>query len=126
MSRRKNLIITWLVVSLFTTFLAALILVLRKDYSTRGFSDATFVSGATMLFVFLFRLVTQLGTFDFVSYTFMRIAHSFKKKGSEVVESVGDYVENKRIERLKKDRIYIPYIVVSSLYIMAGAILTFI
>ena len=107
---KRNRLIMWLVLSGVTLIAATLILVLRKDYSTRGFSDATFIPGVVVLFLFLLRLVRDAGTFDLVSYSISRIFQGTKEKSLDGMKTASEYVEGKRQERLKKDRYYLPYI----------------
>jgi len=123
---KRNRLIMWLVLSGVTLIAATLILVLRKDYSTRGFSDATFIPGVVVLFLFLLRLVRDAGTFDLVSYSISRIFQGTKEKSLDVMKTASEYVEGKRQERLKKDRYYLPYIIIAVAFIVAGVILAYI
>jgi len=123
---KRNRLIMWLVLSGVTLIAATLILVLRKDYSTRGFSDATFIPGVVVLFLFLLRLVRDAGTFDLVSYSISRIFQGTKEKSLDGMKTASEYVEGKRQERLKKDRYYIPYIIIAVAFIVAGVILAYI
>lgn len=123
---KRNRLIMWLVLSGVTLIAATLILVLRKDYSTRGFSDATFIPGVVVLFLFLLRLVRDAGTFDLVSYSISRIFQGTKEKSLDGMKIASEYVEGKRQERLKKDRYYLPYIIIAVAFIVAGVILAYI
>jgi hypothetical protein len=123
---KRNRLIMWLVLSAVTLIAATLILVLRKDYSTRGFSDATFIPGVVVLFLFLLRLVRDAGTFDLVSYSISRIFQGTKEKSLDGMKTASEYVEGKRQERLKKDRYYLPYIIIAVAFIVAGVILAYI
>ena len=123
---KRNRLIMWLVLSGVTLIAATLILVLRKDYSTRGFSDATFIPGVVVLFLFLLRLVRDAGTFDLVSYSISRIFQGAKEKSLDGMKTASEYVEGKRQERLKKDRYYLPYIIIAVAFIVAGVILAYI
>lgn len=123
---KRNRLIMWLVLSGVTVVAATLILVLRKDYSTRGFSDATFIPGVIVLFLFLLRLVRDAGTFDLVSYSISRIFQGTKEKSLDGMKTASEYVEGKRQERLKKDRYYLPYIIIAVAFIVAGVILAYI
>ncbi len=123
---KRNRLIMWLVLSAVTLIAATLILVLRKDYSTRGFSDATFIPGVVVLFLFLLRLVRDAGTFDLVSYSISRIFQGTKEKSLDGMKIASEYVEGKRQERLKKDRYYLPYIIIAVAFIVAGVILAYI
>lgn len=123
---KRNRLIIWLVLSGVTLIAATLILVLRKDYSTRGFSDATFIPGVVVLFLFLLRLVRDAGTFDLVSYSISRIFQGTKEKSLDGMKTASEYVEGKRQERLKKDRYYLPYIIIAVAFIVAGVILAYI
>ncbi|HOA11324.1 MAG TPA: DUF3899 domain-containing protein [Bacilli bacterium] len=123
---KRNRLIMWLVLSGVTLIAATLILVLRKDYSTRGFSDATFIPGVVVLFLFLLRLVRDAGTFDLVSYSISRIFQGTKEKSLDGMKTASEYVEGKRQERLKKDRYYLPYIIIAVAFIVAGVILAYI
>ena len=123
---KRNRLIMWLVLSGVTLIAATLILVLRKDYSTRGFSDATFIPGVVVLFLFLLRLVRDAGTFDLVSYSISRIFQGTKEKSLDGMKTASEYVEGKRQERLKKDRYYLPYIIIAVAFIVAGVILSYI
>ena len=123
---KRNRLIMWLVLSGVTLIAATLILVLRKDYSTRGFSDATFIPGVVVLFLFLLRLVRDAGTFDLVSYSISRIFQGTKEKSLDGMKTASEYVESKRQERLKKDRYYLPYIIIAVAFIVAGVILAYI
>ena len=123
---KRNRLIMWLVLSGVTLIAATLILVLRKDYSTRGFSDATFIPGVGVLFLFLLRLVRDAGTFDLVSYSISRIFQGTKEKSLDGMKTASEYVESKRQERLKKDRYYLPYIIIAVAFIVAGVILAYI
>lgn len=123
---KRNRLIMWLVLSGVTLIAATLILVLRKDYSTRGFSDATFIPGVVVLFLFLLRLVGDAGTFDLVSYSISRIFQGTKEKSLDGMKTASEYVEGKRQERLKKDRYYLPYIIIAVAFIVAGVILAYI
>lgn len=123
---KRNRLIMWLVLSGVTLIAATLILVLRKDYSTRGFSDATFIPGVVVLFLFLLRLVRDAGTFDLVSYSISRIFQGTKEKSLDGMKTASEYVEGKRQERLKKDRYYLPYIIIAFAFIVAGVILAYI
>jgi hypothetical protein len=40
--------------------------------------------------------------------------------------TAGEYIDEKREERLKKDRYYWPYFVIAFIFILAGAILAYI
>lgn len=123
---KRNRLIMWLVLSAVTLIAATLILMLRKDYSTRGFSDATFIPGVVVLFLFLLRLVRDAGTFDLVSYSISRIFQGTKEKSLDGMKTASEYVEGKRQERLKKDRYYLPYIIIAVAFIVAGVILAYI
>ena len=123
---KRNRLIMWLVLSGVTLIAATLILVLRKDYSTRGFSDATVIPGVVVLFLFLLRLVRDAGTFDLVSYSISRIFQGTKEKSLDGMKTASEYVEGKRQERLKKDRYYLPYIIIAVAFIVAGVILAYI
>lgn len=123
---KRNRLIMWLVLSGVTLIAATLILVLRKDYSTRGFSDATFIPGVVVLFLFLLRLVRDAGTFDLVSYSISRIFQGTKEKSLDGMKTASEYVEGKRQERLKKDCYYLPYIIIAVAFIVAGVILAYI
>lgn len=123
---KRNRLIMWLVLSGVTLIAATLILVLRKDYSTRGFSDATFIPGVVVLFLFLLRLVRDAGTFDLVSYSISRIFQGTKEKSLDGMKTASEYVEGKHQERLKKDRYYLPYIIIAVAFIVAGVILAYI
>jgi hypothetical protein len=123
---KRNRLIMWLVLSGVTLIAATLILVFRKDYSTRGFSDATFIPGVVVLFLFLLRLVRDAGTFDLVSYSISRIFQGTKEKSLDGMKTASEYVEGKRQERLKKDRYYLPYIIIAVAFIVAGVILAYI
>lgn len=123
---KRNRLIMWLVLSAVTLIAATLILVLRKDYSTRGFSDATFIPGVVVLFLFLLRLVRDAGTFDLVSYSISRIFQGTKEKSLDGMKTASEYVEGKRQERLKKDRYYLPYIIIAVAFIVAGVILAYV
>ena len=123
---KRNRLIMWLVLSAVTLIAATLTLVLRKDYSTRGFSDATFIPGVVVLFLFLLRLVRDAGTFDLVSYSISRIFQGTKEKSLDGMKTASEYVEGKRQERLKKDRYYLPYIIIAVAFIVAGVILAYV
>ncbi|OQC11490.1 MAG: hypothetical protein BWX74_00066 [Tenericutes bacterium ADurb.Bin087] len=123
--KKRNRLISWLVLSGVTLSAATLILVLRNDYTTRGFSDATFIPGVVVLFLFLLRLVRDAGVFDLVSYSFARIFQGTKEKSLEGMKTASEYVEGKKEERLKKDRYYLPYIIIAALFLVVGAILAY-
>ena len=122
----RNRLISWLVLSGVTIVASVLILVLRGNYDTRGFSDATFIPGVVALFLFLLKLIANAGAFDLVTYSFKRIAHGTKHKTVEDMPTAGEYIDEKREERLKKDRYYWPYFVIAFIFILAGAILAYI
>ena len=122
---RKRLT-NWLIRSALMLIVATLILVLRRDYSPRGFSDAFFIPGIVLFFVFLLKLVKDAGTFDMIAYTATRIIHGIRKKEVASLKDANTYIEYKRLERQTQSKYYWPDIVLSTLFIGAGAILAFI
>lgn len=121
--RTKSRLISWLIIGGFTLVIATLILVLSADYSARGFSNATFISGFIILAVFVLRFVANAGAFDLIGYSFHRLRYGTKNKELEEMKSASEYVFDRKEERKKKDNYYLPYIVVIVLFIGAAAIL---
>lgn len=123
---KRNRLISWLILSTITLVSGALILVLRADYSTRGISDAIFIPGIVIFVLFFLRLVKDAGAFDLLTYNVSRIFETVKEKRDAVRKSASEYISHKREERQKKERYYLPYVVLAFLLITAGAILAYI
>ena len=124
--RQKKRLVRWIGLIVFSVALGALVLILSQDYSLWGFSNATFIPGATVLGMALLRFVVQAGMFDLVAYSFNRVRHGTKRNELTEYPTAGDYLENRKVQRLKKDRYYIPDLVVSGVLIITSLILMFI
>ncbi|MFA5485775.1 MAG: DUF3899 domain-containing protein [Bacilli bacterium] len=121
--RQKKRFIKWLGLLIFNLLFGTLILIIGNDYTTWGFSNATFIPGAVTLFMFCLKLISNAGTFDLVSYSFSKIRQSMNQKDGGTGLSAHEYVEKKQTARRIKGGYYLPDIVISALFIVAGIIL---
>ena len=110
----------------FALIFGALILVLSGDYSYRGISNALFIPGFSVFAIFIIRLVSHWVMFDLIGYSFTRIWHGFRRSNLEEMKSASEYVYDKNESRKTKDNYFLPYIVISLLFIGVAAIFTFI
>lgn len=125
--KKKRRLIRWVVLTVMMLVVATLILVLRKDYTLVGYSDATFIPGIVLLFTFLLRLIKNKGAFDVISYAVARMVNGLRReKKVEKFKTASEYLDDKRVSRLKNDYYYLPDIVVASVFVVTGAILAFI
>lgn len=124
--KKKRRLIRWFALLIIMLGLAALILVLRKDFTLIGYSDATFIPGIVLFFTYLLRLIKNKGAFDVISYAVARMINGLRReKKVEQFTNAAEYVEDKRISRLKNDYYYLPDIVIAIIFIVTGAILAF-
>lgn len=121
----KSRLIAWIIVSLFALIFSVLILVIVGEYTYRGFSNALFIPGFAVFAILMLRLVGNWGMFDLLGYSFNRIRHGSRKEDLSEMKTASEYIEYKAEERKKKDHYYLPYIVISLLFIGVGALFAF-
>lgn len=124
--QQKKRLFKWITLWIFNLLFATLILLIRDDYTTWGFSNATFIPGVVTFFLFLLKMVTDAGTFDLTSYSFSKMRHNMRQKEMGQMPSAHEYMEKKQTERKLKGRYYVPDIVISLVFIVIGIILIFI
>jgi hypothetical protein len=113
---------TWIGVALFSIIFFAIILFLNGDYSFNGFSDALFIPGFTLIAVILFMLVGRAGTFDIVSYGFVRLGESFRKSHTKSFEDAYQYSEYKKEQRIKRGVYALPFLIIGGLFVILALI----
>lgn len=124
--RTRKRLWRWLFLSISMLIVASLILVLGKDFTTRGFSNATFIPGAVLFFLFLLRLLKNGGAFDVLGYALARMVHNLRRRDVAEIKPASEFIEDKRISRQKQEFYYLPEIVVASVFILAAAILAYV
>ena len=125
MQRNKKLT-TWLLAVVAHAVLFGLVLLIRGIYTLQGFSDASFISGFMMIAFSGLSFIGRSGTFDFLSYTFVRLIDGFKKPGTKTYVDAYEYQEHKRTKRINKRFYWLPYVVVPLVYLMFALITTLI
>ncbi len=124
-SKRKTRLLRWLMLTIAMVIVATLILVLRQDYTVRGYSDATFIPGVVLLLLYLLRVLKNQGTFDVISYAFARMIHGMRRQKLGEFKTAPEYVDDKRVERLKREFYYLPDIVIAVVFIITGSVLAY-
>lgn len=120
-----NTLLRWLTYIVAMLVVATSILLYKQDYSLRGFSNALFIPGAVLLFVFLLKLLKNKGAFDIITYAGSRLVHGLRNKTVGEFKEAHEYIEDKRIERKKQTFYYLPEITVATLFIVVATILAF-
>ena len=119
---REQRLWTWIGVLLFSLIFAGVILVIKGDYTFGGFSDALFIPGFSIISVILLVLVGRAGTFDVVSYGFLRLGESFKRTMTKSFEDAYQYAEFKKDQRLKRGIYVLPFFIIGGLLICLALI----
>lgn len=119
----KAKLITWGIVLLVAIAVFLLWLFIKADYSVRGFSDAFFLPGATVLGLLVLHLTTRGGVFDFAKYSFVRIGDFAKRSGKKSYADAYEYSENQRAKRERNPAYIWPFIIIGGLLIITAVIL---
>ena len=88
-------------------------------------SNALFISGVVSLSTGLLSLSQDLGTFDGVSYTTMRLARNILSRPQRY-DNIKEYIDEKEARKDKSKITYMPYIVIGVILIIIGAIVSYI
>lgn len=124
--RAKQLIITSVILTIVNAVLAILILMLKQDFTARGYSDALFISGFSTFLLYLLRFLGSKGSFDLLTYTAVRFRDTFRKEPLKTYEDAYEYLDFKREERRKKQTNFWPHFIVPLVFIITAIILAFI
>jgi hypothetical protein len=111
---------TWFGVFLFALIFAAVVLFLRGDYTFAGFSNALFIPGAVVLGTIGLMFVGRNGTFDIVSYSFVRLRDSFRREKVKSFEDAYAYSEYKNTQRVKRGFYTLPFLVIGGLMLIVA------
>ncbi|HZJ89917.1 MAG TPA: DUF3899 domain-containing protein [Bacilli bacterium] len=104
-------------------FLLSVVLLIKKDFTLRGFSDAAFISGAVLFLFGLLKLLATKGAYDYIGYTFIRFRDMFRKDATKSYPDAYSYVEHRKEERLKnKEKFYLE-LIIPGLFLIAALIL---
>ncbi len=122
----KRHLYTAIVLFVVNSLIMVLVLLLKQDYSIRGFSDASFISGFTTLLMYSLRVLGAKGAYDLIGYTAIRFRDTFRKDYEKTYESAHEYTEHKREERLKNKQSFLFHFIIPSLFIFTAIILAII
>jgi len=99
-----------------------LIFFLRRDFTMRGGSDASFVVGAVYLVALLYVVIRRLGTFDVVEYAFYRLGESFTRRSEKRYPTAYDFTVNRQEKRQKQKLFFWPILIVAIVMLTAGIV----
>lgn len=120
----QRTLFAWISSVLVNGLLFTLFLLIKADYSLWGLSDAFFFSGAVALGLNLLGLISRAGTFDMISYTFVKLIDSFRKNKTASHDSAYEYSEAKKARRKEKRTDWLPGVLVPLLMLVVAVILT--
>ena len=99
-----------------------LVLLLRQDFSFRGYSDAFFVAGAVSLGVTALLFIASRGTFDVLSYGMGRFLKLWANKVEDPFPDAGSYHQFKMEERKRKRVPLWPFLAFAGLLLALAAL----
>lgn len=124
-TQTKQRLLSWLKIGGITLGASVLILLWRQIFTLAGYADALLVPGIVLLFVLLLKILANYGAFDLVAYTVARIFRGSRANTLKDEKDAHEFVEGKRLERSRNQVYYLPYIVISVVFIGVGALLSF-
>ncbi len=121
--RAKNILIQWIVASVFATVYILLTIFIPRNYSTMGWTNAFFLAGAFTLLTGALQAVYWFGAFEMFQYGFMQIFHYMRPNPGPMKQK--DYPEYRqyRAEKRKKLPLYPwPWIVFGAIFMLISLI----
>ncbi len=110
----------------FALLFAAIMFFVRGDYSFVGASNALFIPGFLLIGFIGLSLIGRTGTYDIVSYGFVRLRDSLRREKVKSFEDAYAYSEYKREQRVRHGSYALPYFVIGGLFIALAALFAFI
>ena len=123
LSNTKKLILKFITYFFVNAFLLSVILLIKRDFSTRGFSDAAFISGAVLFLFSLLKILATKGAYDLIGYTFVRFRDLFRKDSTKSFPDAYSYVEDRKEKRIKDKEKFYAELIVPALFLLTALIL---
>lgn len=121
----KRLILKFVTYIIVNTFLMGLVLLIKQDITIRGFSDATFISGAVLFLFSVLKLLATKGAYDFIGYTFIRFRDLFRKDSVKSYPDAYSYVEQQSEKRIRDKEKMLAEFIVPGVFLIVAIILAF-
>lgn len=112
-----------IIISIFEIILVLICLFIKGVDSARNYCDAFFIGSFTILAIGGFSWLSNVGTFDILSYSWITVKSSFSKSMKREYSTMYDYSESKKEKRAKNRYCYLPYVFCGGVGIVIAVII---